>query len=311
MNSMDKHLDELFNKARTQAPKASFEDTIAQFNLTIAATGGSAAITSWLFKTLSIINGLVVTAVLVTTAIIVFDDHRPKKRDSIQAVSDSMYQDILSPGEPLIFPSAISSFDQDTTRGKTTGGENTALHTGTGVGTTVIGEIDNVSESKIDYLLRQKKQISIPEIQSRNITGIMHSYVSSAWPEGTITTLPDSIKPVVTGIPKPKSMLFTLTALSSETDFQNIEKLAADAGVTFYSHVHHSKQRYRGQLLISDFVVEMTIDGTEITSHIKVDMPKRGKFEVNLGWFVNEDGKAVSLTDDITVTEAVSKYPRR
>ncbi|MDN5211883.1 hypothetical protein QQ020_07465 [Fulvivirgaceae bacterium BMA12] len=302
---MDKHLDELFNKARAQAPKASFADTVAQFNLTIAATGGSAAITSWLFKALSMINSLVVTGVLVTTVIVVFGDDRPKKRDAVKSVADSTYQDIPSPGEPLIFQSATSSFGEETTGGKT------AFNTRVNDDESVAGETDSVGNHKIDYLLRQKKQAPIWKIQSRKIADKMHSYVSSAWPEKAITALPNSIKPFVTDIPKPKGMLFTLTELSSETDFQNIEKLAADAGVTFYSHVHHSKQRYRGQLLISDFVVEMTIDGTEITSRVKVEVPKRGRFAVDLGWFVSEDGKAVRLTDDITVTEAISKYPRR
>ena len=312
MNRMDQHLDELFNKARTQAPEASFMDTVAQFNSALAAIEGGAALAPWLLKLFSAIGGLTLTGALVITAIVIFDNNEPKGQSISKSVSDTTYLDIQSTSRTPAFPLTSLSPGEETTGRKITGSGGADPSGPADSVEQVAADVGNI-DRRGDNPLLQKAKTAVPEIQSREIRGVEDRHASSTLPKKTPVALSDPMVPVTRMIPVPKrkATLFTLTELSSNADFQNIEKLAADAGVDFYSHVHRFKHRYRGQLLISDFVVKMTINGTGITSDINVDVPKRGKFEVSVGWFVDEGGKVVALTDDITITKATSKHPKR
>ena len=107
-------------------------------------------------------------------------------------------------------------------------------------------------------------------------------------------------------------VIFKLTELSSEVEFDRIAKLARNAGILFKYQVHHRrKRRFHKLFLVQDFKIFMSIKGTKHYSEISVNVPKRGKFIVEFGWYANEAGKAVSLTESVKITKATSFHPKK
>ena len=52
----------------------------------------------------------------------------------------------------------------------------------------------------------------------------------------------------------------------------------------------------------------MAITGTNISNSIQVSVPKKGKFEITFGWTVNAEGKAIRLSEPVTIAEAASRH---
>lgn len=156
--------------------------------------------------------------------------------------------------------------------------------------------------------------VHIPVISSPlpvQAKGILFAQVPTVMHEETIIPLT-----AVTSFKDSKTM-FTLTELTSDEELERISKVAEEAGITFHFHVQHHFHTHKNEdprnpeiPLIRDFKAEMTIKGTNTSSQIKVRVPKRGKFELTFGWYLNEKGKAVRLTDDILITNALLKHPK-
>jgi hypothetical protein len=296
MNGVDNHLDELFNKARAQSPEASFEETIERFTATINAAGGGTDLGYWASKLLSLNGGIFLTGALLITVFSIFSNSESELQDTDETAQKITYQDTTQ--SAIIKAQMIAPLTDEVETAQIAGINITDL-----ISTPMELE-QSITNSNNDYDTRPTYQI--PE------------KTKPIMPKMAVTSLPEIKIPLAFKAfnQQEEETLFTVTEVTTDEEFTGISKLAQEVGITFHSHIHHHFHMHPdgnprlGEIpLIRDLEVDMTIDGTSITSHIKVRVPKRGKFEVTFGWIVNKEGRAIGLTDN-NITKLTSKHAK-
>lgn len=299
MNKIDQHLEELFSQARTQSPEASFEETAARFTNTMSSVGTQAELESWISKIFSINGILVLTTGLIVIILALSTTIEPEHQGTNDHIGTSLKMSVLDPVTVQQLPKSI---------------------------------IPSTAKTKIEQKKKPKEVVIQPSIISSDQELKEPSVVLSS-----VNTFPviKEARPIVStqskinlpvkivvpttfeGTLKIPETLFTLTELTSYDELDKISDLAAEAGIAFHFHVQHHSHVHENEdprnpemPLIRSFKAQMAINGTNISSQVKVRVPKRGKFELTIGWYLDEKGEAVRLTEDIVITNALSKHPK-
>lgn len=303
MNNNPSSLDELFQKAREQAPEASFEETSARFLKSIAPANPGGKRTDRITKLLSANKGLLFLGLTLLIAATFFLQPNPSKPEEQQAT-------------PEITATEISpTFPETETETQTKSEAN--------IPESPPGQL----EEKSTIPIKKQPEKNIPSAppttppkdnqpselpQKEQITNDQLSTVALT-PEKTSSDLTLAPTPASVPEPAPKStftppeqsvqpVLFTVTEKSEPGDLSRISRLAKEAGIE-YNYIRATK---KGS--IREFKAKMVIKGTEIQSFIYVSVAVGGTFAVSFGWYADENGKAIKLTDDLTIEEAKSKH---
>ena len=292
MNKTDKHLDKIFNKARMQAPKASFEEISTRFIAAIVATGGGFAAGYWVSKLFSLKGGILLTSVLASTALVFSISKHLDYQETNKTIQEITQQDTVQTEKVTETSQAMLLNNERTDSSLLLLRKSTS---DLSEPSTQLPSYANLEDLKIQSTISQTNGIDFSKflIQRPNID----------MPDIPQKTIQDTSK--LKGIP----ILFTVTESTPEEEFSRITKLARKSGIDCKSRVHGQRvNRFRELSLIRDFEVDMAIPGD--TCRIQVAVPKRGKFEVIFGWYTNKQGTVIALSDSVTITKATSFYPK-
>lgn len=262
----------------------SFAETSARFEASIAAGGGIT--TSWISKFFSWNTGFLLSAIIGMVILGISIEKRPTP-ETDQLVLETMTQD-----------SAVESIVQMPLQMKTP-----ITNSDPSLAVEAKKPLSAPADKPIDSIpilsLLQNPSIILPEAdQPRPLN--LKTIVNNQSDNNSI----DSIKTNKPGL-KPTAVLFTITESTGTGELASISSQARKAGIEYFYVVDLKKK------LIAEFNVNMAIYGTRISSDVQVSVPKKGKFEVTFGWFVDDQGKAIKLSDDITIAEAPAKHPLR
>ncbi len=108
---------------------------------------------------------------------------------------------------------------------------------------------------------------------------------------------------VTTKVPILTPVTFQINESSSTKTLASISAMAERAGID-YTYVVDLKKN-----LIREFNVEMFIRGTDKATTIQVNVPAEGRFEIELGWNLDGNGKAIELSREVLVERDRAKHP--
>lgn len=117
---------------------------------------------------------------------------------------------------------------------------------------------------------------------------------------GQARILPAEVR---TQVPIVTPITFQISESSSTKTLARISAMAERAGID-YTYVVDLKKN-----LIREFNVEMFIKGTDKVTTIQVNVPTEGQFDIELGWNVDEKGKAIELSREVIVHRDKAKHP--
>lgn len=283
MTNFDKYLDDLFQKSREEAPNVSFEEVSARFSKTITSGSIASGIGS-LFKWNVFTIGLsVVTALIVITAIIL--NNPIKKEETVSSTNFPTSQRTLNKKDSPDNFSADDAIKESTVI--TTGPTPIQIPKETRDPLVPIEDTDLAENKPANMLPVSLLKSPIVEFDQVNS-------LSPATPEMPI------VKPKEVPV---NAVQFTINELTPTTKLASISAQAQRAGIE-YTYVVDLKKK-----LIREFNVDMSIIGKATSSTIQVSVLPKGKFEITFGWLVNAEGKAITLSDNIKITEAPSQHP--
>ena len=323
MKDIDQYLDDLFNKASVQPPVVSYEETVARFKATITNdvdVSIEKSSSNVIFSKLGILS----ITILIISTIVVFNyqnnDHQKlnkttspiSSQDTLPleinqkntATTNSAKFEISKKNREAIKDRELTYKSETSEKINNFSNQNNSQNTTkTSLQTTVstIPErLQNISSDTIS-----------PESNDRFLVNKSNKLIdSSERVKNNLAKFPEN-QILDTAKSEGTNVLFTLNELSSEKDFHRIASLAKEAGIEFKFQVHHQRKEKRKELfLVQDFKIDMSIPETDHFSQIKVKVPKWGKFEVTFGWVVHHQGKAISLTESITINKASSFYSK-
>ena len=296
MNNNKDQLDQLFQQARTQAPKLSLEEVTMRFKASQAVMMTSGLEKSWLEKLIGNVNWLAGAAVALVGTTIIFTSlpTPPKGTENIvlEESVDSIVEDRIHLPEPKSW-NELSEQQQEPQLYKRSKEHPNKATTNTSVIPPIEDSSINMDESinpgKKEELNKDEEiiiQDPFPKLPSLDLLSVKPKEQS---------TQPVAID---------KEVQFKLTEFSTESDFDAIKKQAEAVGIDFHYRVHHQKKKKsKNVYLVRDFNIEMQIPGTDIRSEIEVFVPRNGSFEVDLGWTLNEEGRAIALSESLKIDQ--------
>lgn len=319
MKDVEKKIAELFDRASTQNPVVSFEETWANF-LTSISTGAGVSISSALANIVFSVKGvLFIVFFFVTTCILLVQKSDENKYPSLLPDTDQILLNFGQGSDSVLIKQHAKKTIKNKKEINSVELNSTPFFSEKKLKIKSINKIEQPSVQQKDK--KYSSLINVPFSDSLKSNVVLaekndtSKFVLEAEQKDFMKLkLPDN------SFVKDSIMLFTINELSTESDFSNIAKQAREAGIVFKYQVHHQRLR-KGKkrkkiktedvYLIRDFKINMTIDGTGKSSQVSVKVSKRGKFEVNFGWQVNQEGKAIAFMESSDVTEASSFYPKK
>ena len=321
MNDVEKKIAELFVKASTQNPVATFEETSTKFSRSISSVGGASASFTMSNIIFSIKGVLFMFLILITACFLIFQSGYEAKNDFFPSGQKKNSLVFDQNSDSILFNLNVKKNIEDERELNSVELNTAPSFAENNLKTENVNEIEQSNA-------RQKVAAAVcSNLMNGTFSDSLMPGVKLAEKRDTSNFLleaeqKDFIKFELSGYcpEKDSIILFTINELSTESDFSKIAKQAREAGIKFKYQVHHQrikKGKKRKKIKTEDvyqvrgFKINMMIDGTDKSSQISVKVSKWGKFEVNFGWHVNEEGKAVALIEDSDVTKASSSYPKQ
>lgn len=282
------YLNGVFGKTRKEPPSISFEEI--KFGLSNTLTPGYSVTTSSLFSQFNVFMiSLSCFSLLTIIAIFSINNYKP--------ISDEI-------SEATFIPASIDFRNTDTQKK-----------------TEVTFSQENDQETLVSSTTHQSLIQNIKELERDSsklilmATLVRDSELIAALPlkmdSASINQLMDLTvekQPIILPEQKEKkktAIEFTINNQTSTQELASIAYQAQKAGIEYNYVVDLKKQ------LIREFNVDMTIPGTNLASTVQVSVPKKEAFEIKFGWFLNAEGKAIQLTDNVFIEKEVSKHPLR
>lgn len=270
----DGYLDSLFHKAQQDATEMSFEEASATFMQTTLHGGG------W-DSFLAGLKGALVVVGILSIGTFLWLDTRPNAPLQGKKASDSSPIEIdATQVKEQLRANALP------TKKRSIEAEKPLKNT----------ESQPVLRPTEPLTFNQPfKPVAVPQPLSKRIVVAPTSLVVSS-----SRTLPSEF---TARVPLVTPMKFQINESSSTKTLARISAMAERAGIN-YTYVVDLKKN-----LIREFNVEMFIKGTNKATTIQVNVPTEGQFEIEFGWSLNENGKAIELSPEVTVQGDKAKHP--
>lgn len=292
MTNSNSYMDKLFEKAREEQPIASFEEIKLRFSNTIDSGYSGAHSISFSKFYISIII-LSCFTVLTTIAIVYIN------------INKSLIDDISETYDYIPTKIEFRSTDFQSTDFQKEAEESLSSKNGQKIlpsSTSFLGTIQEVKEKEPDssnftrepILVRNSELIVIPRLKKN-----AHSLKALTLPAVKKRPIDLSEPKKIEGI----AIEFTINDRTSTQKLASIAYQAKQAEIEYTYVVDLQKK------LIREFNVDMSIPGTDLASTIQVSLPKKGRFEIKFGWYVDAEGRVIKLTDNIIIEKAQSKHP--
>ncbi len=315
MNKRERPLDELFQSAKSQEPKLSFDEVSKRFSTSISGGG----ITKWsngIFKNIINKTSLFITSTAVLIGTTVFLSYNTNNQNLNKETITDVYSDntkiILAQGnEPKIELEDRKVADQ-VKDGPKEKPRNTNDDKRKQIDTFLISldtdTLTNNMNSGTKITFRDLPQSFFTETadlfeieNSQKVEEKISATQKSNPEERDLILNSDSDQSKVDSTEK----VFTLNEYSTESDFRRVYELAKKAGIDYWYRVHHQKKRKTKELfLVRDFKITMSIPGTDIASNIIVNVAREGSFKVKFGWTTDYNGQAIDLSESILIDES-------
>lgn len=293
MKNLDKRLDYLLEEARNQSPQLSFTEVSSRFNDTLGAGNGLFS-QAWIGKLFSVVGVITITSLLI-----------------VQFTDDSSYKQMKS-----IHVNHPVPRNMETTFAFQKINEKSSVREEEGISSPDMKE-DELAFS-IDLItpeeVRTKELPLIEHVVNRSSVSHSKPIVTGTEPgkQSRLRQLPNSRE-----APSKLQRLVTITEMTTMKELEKIEAMAREAGVDFHFHVRHhfhvhkdNDPRNPSIPLIRDLRGYVAIDGSEIIEAYKVRVPKRGKFKLSFGWYVDSEGRAFKLASFLVEKEDQTKHPK-
>lgn len=283
MRKSDQYLEDLFEKARTESPVASFEEVSVRFSgtLSYAAPG---TIFKLLAKYKLFTIGIVSVATLTLVNVMLSSDHY-EKQEPKPAVQEAFTNPIIQqPPSEVISPLSDQEEEVDLPLAPL--------------------KTQKISDLLTPANIAERETISLlpPVGRPEEVLSIRKSSPSFVEIASFVRSLVDESSSKTTQAPE-KVVKFTISESTSTRQLASISAQAQKAGIE-YTYVVDLKKK-----LIQEFNVDMAIRNTDIVASVQVCVPRKDSFTVSFGWFADANGKAIRLLENVHLVKTEQKHP--
>lgn len=279
------YLDDLFDKARWEPPHASFEE-IGQEVTNAIVPGNSGGSLSLFSKSSLLSKGAASFVFLAIITLVYLGFNQPSSDNYIRSSFVPPIEiDFLTAGFQTKAGLTLNRSDD---REILTASISIQSHPEIAI--------------KANPSTRIANEITLPKHEDIIVVPRLNIYaVSTNHPRPQLLQKPTLIAP------KPKQPTLTpVTFVINERT--STQKLASISNKARYAGIEYTYVVDLHKTLIREFHVDMSIPGTDLVSSVQISVPKKESFEITFGWFVDANGQALKMTENVVIADATSKH---
>lgn len=260
----NKRISDLFERARNEAPKTSFEDVKGHF-LATGAVAGTGLLAKWAAASFKL-KAIIMTSTLITLTI-------SGLLVSSYVNSNPVNEDPIKQNEIIVPQENLEIIQED------------------GVKETIIyDDKDQVLEVIVDSSNKFSAPIENKELMETPIVVEPNSLTVAPDP---IPSLSPTMDPKIEKADKPeKERRFTITEKTSKEELEKIKTLAENAGIRMTYTARIKKN------IIKRLSMNWNLNGDSGRSNWSITVSGDDDFSVEVGWEENDKGQATGFLDD-------------
>lgn len=279
MNTSDEHLNNIFQLAKVQTPIATFAEVQNQFTEALLAGAGTAAgaVASGKSGLLGLGPAILVPVAVVFSGLMFFmygpnSFNSPEPNFIEPMVADTLAEE----EEPALVPFNLDTiiYEEDPLE----------------------PELNDIEVEQVQPFIEQKEEefheapLHIPKSMDDSLFGKAISRKRTV----LISVQTDSLENVINDN---SVVAFLITELTKKSELEYIAQMARAAGIDYDYKADYKKKRRPKRYYIREIRITMNIEGDCqcVTEEIYAKVGKEGKFTVNIGWTVDENGRAIQF----------------